>query len=75
MDPYRNPFAPGAGSRPPELAGRDDILELAKISCGRALLGRSARSMMLLGLRGTGKTVYSMRSVELRKPKATLSPK
>lgn len=57
MDPYRNPFAPGAGSRPPELAGRDAILELARISCGRALQGKSARSIMLLGLRGTGKTV------------------
>ena len=57
MDPYRNPFAPGAGSRPPELAGRDAILEAAKISCGRAVNGRSARSIILLGLRGTGKTV------------------
>jgi hypothetical protein len=57
VDPYRNPFAPGAGSRPPELAGRDAILELARISCGRAVNGRSARSIMLLGLRGTGKTV------------------
>ncbi len=57
MDPYLNPFAPGAGSRPPELAGRDDILNTAKIACGRALRGRNARSMMLLGLRGTGKTV------------------
>lgn len=57
MDPYRNPFAPGAGSRPPELAGRDTILEAARISCGRAVKGRSARSIMLLGLRGTGKTV------------------
>ena len=57
MDPYRNPFAPGAGSRPPELAGRDDILETARISCGRAVKGKSARSIMLLGLRGTGKTV------------------
>lgn len=57
MDPYINPFALGAGSRPPELAGRDEILHSAKISCGRALKGRSARSMMLLGLRGTGKTV------------------
>jgi hypothetical protein len=57
MDPYRNPFAPGAGSRPPELAGRDNILEVGKISCGRAMQGRSARSIMLLGLRGTGKTV------------------
>lgn len=57
MDPYRNPFAPGAGSRPPELAGRDAILEAARIACGRAVKGRSARSIMLLGLRGTGKTV------------------
>ncbi|MEG3116130.1 ATP-binding protein [Salinicola sp. 4072] len=57
MDPYGNPFAPGAGSRPPELAGRDAILQAAKISCGRAIKGRSARSIMLLGLRGTGKTV------------------
>lgn len=57
MDPYRNPFAPGAGSRPPELAGRDLILEAARVACGRALHGRSARSIMLLGLRGTGKTV------------------
>lgn len=57
MDPYRNPFAPRAGSRPPELAGRDAILEAARISCGRAIKGRSARSIMLLGLRGTGKTV------------------
>lgn len=57
MDPYHNPFAPGAGSRPPELAGRDAILEAARISCGRALQGRSARSIILLGLRGTGKTV------------------
>ncbi len=57
MDPYRNPFAPGAGSRPPELAGRNAILNTAKIALGRTLLGRNARSMMLLGLRGTGKTV------------------
>lgn len=57
MDPYRNPFAPGAGSRPSELAGRDSTLEMARISCGRVIKGRSARSIMLLGLRGTGKTV------------------
>lgn len=57
MDPFDNPFAPGAGSPPPELAGRDAILQVAKISCGRAIKGRPARSIMLLGLRGTGKTV------------------
>lgn len=57
MDPYRNPFAPGAGSRPPELAGRSVILDMARISCGRAVNGRNARPIMLLGLRGVGKTV------------------
>ena len=41
MDPYRNPFAPGAGSRPPELAGRGPVIEMAEIACGRALQGRS----------------------------------
>ena len=57
MDPYRNPFAPGAGISPPELAGRDDILEMAQISCGRSVQRKSARPIMLFGLRGTGKTV------------------
>ena len=57
MDPLRNPFAPGAGFPPPELAGRDQILQDVEISCARAILGRNARSFMLLGLRGTGKTV------------------
>lgn len=57
MDPYRNPFAPGAGFPPPELAGRDSILKMADISCGRAVNGKPARSLMLLGLRGVGKTV------------------
>lgn len=57
MDPYRNPFAPGAGSRPPELAGRSAILDMARVSCGRAVKGKNARSIMLLGLRGVGKTV------------------
>ncbi|GAB0078225.1 ATP-binding protein [Pseudomonas syringae pv. tomato] len=57
MDPLRNPFAPGAGFKPPELAGRDAILEMARISCGRAVRGKPARSLMLLGLRGVGKTV------------------
>lgn len=57
MDAVRNPFAPGAGSRPPELAGREIILEDAHTAIQRALLGRPSRSQMLLGLRGVGKTV------------------
>lgn len=57
MDPVRNPFAPGAGSRPPELAGREAILRDAQIAVQRASLGKPSRSQMLLGLRGVGKTV------------------
>jgi AAA ATPase domain len=57
MDAVRNPFAPGAGIRPPELAGRDAILADAETGIQRALLGKSSRSQMLLGLRGVGKTV------------------
>lgn len=57
MDPVRNPFAPGAGSRPPELAGRQLIIEDARVALERALLGKPSRSQMFLGLRGVGKTV------------------
>lgn len=57
MDPIRNPFSPGAGSRPPELVGRDAEIEEFDIAVQRLSLGRSARSMMLTGLRGVGKTV------------------
>lgn len=57
MDPVRNPFAPGAGSRPPELAGRESILSEASIAIQRAVIGKQNRSQMLLGLRGVGKTV------------------
>lgn len=57
MDPVRNPFAPGAGNPPPELAGRQEILRQAEIVFDRTLLGRHAKSFMLVGLRGVGKTV------------------
>lgn len=57
MDPVRNPFASGAGSRPPELAGRDAIINDARVAIERALLGKPSRSQMFLGLRGVGKTV------------------
>lgn len=57
MDPVRNPFAPGAGSQPPELAGREEIVAAADTALQRVLLGRPAQSQMLLGLRGVGKTV------------------
>jgi hypothetical protein len=57
VDPVRNPFAPGAGSPPPELAGREAIIEAADIALKRLLLGRHDKSQILLGLRGVGKTV------------------
>jgi hypothetical protein len=57
MDPVRNPFAPGAGSQPPELAGREEIITAADTALQRVRLGRAAQSQMLLGLRGVGKTV------------------
>lgn len=57
MDPLRNPFCPGAGARPPELAGRELIIEAATIALERIRLGRQEKSQMLLGLRGVGKTV------------------
>ena len=57
MDPLRNPFAPGAGAPPPELAGRDEVIETARIALHRIRAGRAEKSQMLLGLRGAGKTV------------------
>ena len=65
MDPLRNPFSPGAGSPPPELAGRDDLLEQARITLGRVKAGRYEPSLMLVGLRGVGKTVLLNRIREL----------
>jgi hypothetical protein len=57
MDPLENPFAPGAGSPPPELVGRDAILNQAHVALHRLKVGRPAKSMILVGLRGVGKTV------------------
>jgi hypothetical protein len=57
MDPRRNPYAPGAGTPPPELAGRDALIERAAIALDRIRGGRAARSVILYGLRGVGKTV------------------
>lgn len=57
MDPRKNPYAPGAGTPPPELAGRDAIIERAAIALDRIRAGRAARSFIYYGLRGVGKTV------------------
>src|ERR1700722_5393852 len=57
MDRIKNPFSPGAGAPPPELVGRDPILEEAAILLGRIKQKRPEKSMLLIGLRGVGKTV------------------
>lgn len=57
MDPISNPFSPGAGSPPPELVGREPVLEQARILLGRVRAGRPEKSLLLTGLRGVGKTV------------------
>ncbi|MBS0637146.1 MAG: ATP-binding protein [Verrucomicrobia bacterium] len=57
MDKLSNPFSPGAGAPPPELVGRDPILEEARVLLGRILRKRPEKSMLMTGLRGVGKTV------------------
>lgn len=65
MDAVRNPFAPGAGSQPPELAGRSAIIANAETALLRVLSGKHNKSQILLGLRGTGKTVLLNRIEQL----------
>src|SRR3954463_7589591 len=69
MDPVRNPYAPGAGQRPPELAGRDAELTAFDVVLERVARGRPERSLVLTGLRGVGKTVLlgALRSAAVRR--------
>ncbi|MCK6450792.1 MAG: ATP-binding protein [Alphaproteobacteria bacterium] len=57
MDPIRNPYAPGAGTPPPELAGRDELRETIRVALERVRAGRPTKSILMVGLRGVGKTV------------------
>ncbi len=57
MDPVSNPFAPGAGTPPPELAGRDELLETVRVALARVRRGLPSKSVLMVGLRGVGKTV------------------
>ncbi|HYO86175.1 MAG TPA: ATP-binding protein, partial [Dermatophilaceae bacterium] len=68
MDPIRNPYAPGAGQRPPELAGREEQLRAFDVVLERVARGRPERSIILTGLRGVGKTVLlnALRSAAVR---------
>jgi hypothetical protein len=69
VDPIRNPYAPGAGQRPPELAGRDEQLAAFDVVLERVQRGRPERSLVLTGLRGVGKTVLlnALRGAAVRK--------
>jgi hypothetical protein len=69
VDPVRNPYAPGAGQRPPELAGRDRELRQFEVTLERVAAGRPERSMVLSGLRGVGKTVLlnALRSLAVKR--------
>src|SRR6266511_1402999 len=69
MDPIRNPYAPGAGQRPPELAGRDAEVRQFEVVLERIAAGRPERSLVLSGLRGVGKTVLlnTLRSLAIKR--------
>src|SRR5262245_52330722 len=57
MDPVKNPYAPGAGTPPPELAGRDELRGSIRVALERVRAGRTSKSILMVGLRGVGKTV------------------
>lgn len=65
MNPHTNPFSPGAGNQPPELAGRSELLNKVEVLLARVKAGRSEQSMLLVGLRGVGKTVLLNRIREM----------
>jgi hypothetical protein len=65
MDPIRNPFSPGAGTPPPELVGREVLLEQMRVAFARAKRGAPTKSIIAVGLRGVGKTVLLNRCQEL----------
>lgn len=65
MDPVKNPYAPGAGTPPPELAGRGDLIANGTVALQRVAQGRPAQSLIMVGLRGVGKTVLLNKLNEL----------
>ncbi|OWY63010.1 hypothetical protein B7486_55390, partial [cyanobacterium TDX16] len=65
MDVQDNPFRPGAGTSPPALEGRDELIDAFGVAARRALSGRPGKSLMPIGLRGVGKTVLLNRFAEI----------
>lgn len=72
MDPVLNPYAPGAGTRPPALTGRDREIDQFRIYIQRVQLGRPEKSLILVGLRGVGKTVLLNRFADIAEGFGTL---
>ena len=64
MDPVRKPVSPGAGAPPPELAGRDELIETVRVAIARTRIRRATKSVLMVGLRGVGKTVLLDRMCE-----------
>ena len=73
MDPVSNPFMPGAGNPPPELAGRDELIEAAMVALERTRRGRPSKAMLLIGLRGVGKTVLLDRIRDLAESRGMIT--
>jgi hypothetical protein len=61
MDPVLNPYSPGAGTPPPELSGRDELRETVRVAVARIRRGLPTKSILMVGLRGVGKTVLLSR--------------
>lgn len=74
MDKIVNPFSPNAGSRPPELAGRDSVFEDIRVFLGRLALKRSVQSILFTGLRGVGKTVLLNEVVHMAERQGNILP-
>lgn len=74
MDKIANPFSPNAGSRPPELAGRDAVFEDVRVFLGRLPLCRSVQSILFTGLRGVGKTVLLNEIVHMAERQGNVLP-
>lgn len=64
MDEFQNPYRPGAGTTPPALLGRDELIGGFGLTLRRALAARPGKSLMPVGLRGVGKTVLLNRFSE-----------
>jgi hypothetical protein len=65
MDEFQNPYRPGAGTSPPALIGRDELINGFGVTMRRALSGRPGKGIMPVGLRGVGKTVLLNRFAEI----------